>query len=88
MESVESRKPSEESCAKQREGQQSNAPKGSSEVRTERWSLNLAMGRLLGAVLEEWQRQTLVWSMFQGECEFFNSMKYRHHVWRYFCKGE
>lgn len=72
MESIESRKPREESFAKQREDRWSNAPNGSSGIRTERWSLNVATETSLAAVLEEWQTQTSLWSMFQGEWEDMN----------------
>lgn len=89
MESIESRKPSEESCVKQREGQQFNAPNGSSEMKTEKWSLNVAIecghrnvtcsspgGMGEANITLEYDSKRM------GGHEFFNSMKNRHHFGR------
>lgn len=51
---VESWRLIEESLTRKDEGQLSNAPDGSSEMKTKKWSLNVATGRPLRPLEQFW----------------------------------
>lgn len=88
---VESWRLIEESLTRKDEGQLSNAPDGSSEMKTEKWSLNVATGRSLRPLEQFWWdgggRCHIRVCLRENGRTWIEGHAYRQNFWRYFYKG-